>query len=199
MAFGKKLCQSKELPNPNNYCGGFAMCAVLNDIAKSDGIKPMDIYKAIQEFQAEVSIPLLTLIEAKKEMGGGTAICLPSSLVLFAQKEGLDVKLRYSKQIGFDEKIITAEIQRCPGRTEGFENAEAVKHCFLDTDVKYYLVLVSNYNHWIAVKRKPESKGFSVYDPGTGENMKFGTVAELTSYLSETYSRVGDLIITIKL
>ena len=54
MAFGNSLSQNKpencKYPNPNNFCGGFALNAVLADISpKFDN--PMAIYCKIQEYQ----------------------------------------------------------------------------------------------------------------------------------------------------
>lgn len=91
MAFGKNKKQNEEAIHPNNYCGGFAMCAILNDMAGSESNAPMDIYNEIQtQHQQQLPASLARLVENMGAAGNNTSICLPSSLVLLlSQKDWL--------------------------------------------------------------------------------------------------------------
>lgn len=199
MAFGKNLCQNDEkyTPRPNNYCGGFAMSAILADL--NDGIDPIEVYDEIQEIQKDVkSGPLYGIIEQMKELGNGTNICLPSSMVKMAQEAGFKVDLKYSGELGFNDAEIKADLGRCGMGGKDKESKETVIGCFSDKDIKYYLVLVNNC-HWIAVKRKTKGDGFSVYDPGSGANNKFATYqGMILDWKESKYSGIGALIITLK-
>lgn len=197
MAFGKEQNQNNEAISPNNYCGGFAMCAVLNDISDSGEKAPMDIYNEIQEqHQQELPTPLTDVINKMRAYGNDTSICLPSSLVLFAETKGLVAELAYSEQLHFEPAVINAEIARCPEVIKKFADDNAVLDYFSGKDVAYCLVLV-NSCHWIAMKRKSDNKRFSVYDPGTGGKTELEGKDELIAYLKEEYSNAGELIIML--
>lgn len=194
MAFGKNLSQSKEETNPNNYCGGFAMYAILADLF-GDG--PKGVYDEIQEFQKEIPESLAALIEQMKPFGKGTNICLPSSLVKMARKAGFTTNLIYSELLQFSANAIEAEANRCGAETvEQVRSEDNLKH-FSDSRTKYYLVLVNNC-HWIAVKRKTKGDGFSVYDPETGGNKKFDKVQAMLLDWAASYKNAGALIITLQ-
>ena len=196
MAFGKNKKQNEEAIHPNNYCGGFAMCAILNDMAGSESNAPMDIYNEIQtQHQQQLPASLARLVENMGAAGNNTSICLPSSLVLFAQSKGLVAEIKYSENINFTYDEIEAEKMRC-SVTEGLADEKAVLDCFCSKDVAYVLMLV-NSCHWIAVKRKSLNKGFSVYDPGTGNSEKCVDKTALIEFLKREYRNVGELIILL--
>lgn len=44
-----------------------------------------------------------------------------------------------------------------------------------NSDIPYFLVLVNNDTHWIAVKREPDRQHFTIYDPGIGNAETVGT------------------------
>lgn len=199
MAFGNGLCQAGVIPADNNYCGGYAMCAVLSDLKKSIDINPISVYNEILGVQRQQlnNQNLQDLIEMTKL--NGTDIVLPSSLVLFAHSKHLAVELMYAKDLGFSSEIIQAERQRCTGeKVKEFGSKNDVMQCFSDESVKYSLVLVGNHNHWVAVKRKSsKEKGFAVYDPATGERTNV-VEGELKEYLRQMDEFAGELVITLK-
>lgn len=197
MAFGKNLNQNDENPSVNNYCGGYAMAAILNDRDDTDQWSPKAVYDSLLRQQTEVDEPLQNMLQTKKL--NGTDIVLPSSLVLFAYANGFAVELLYAKSLPFPSVIIQAEKQRCPeGTVKELGNKEDVMRCFSDESVRYGLVLVSNHNHWVAVKRKSDNTRFSVYNPATGVCNKVNDGSELVEYLGSIDSDAGDLIITLK-
>lgn len=54
MCFGNKLNQNRPkhcitpFPTPNNFCGGFALNAVLVDLGS--GTRPIEVYMRIQDY-----------------------------------------------------------------------------------------------------------------------------------------------------
>lgn len=197
MAFGNNFKQSDDEPSVNNYCVGYAMAAILNDRHDCEQSHSKTVYDSLLEWQQTVVPPLQKLIHSGK--CNQKDIILPSSLVLFACDRGFIVKLLYSKDLNFSQEIIQAEKQRCTeGRVQELDSKVAVLRCFSDGSVKYYLVLVNNHNHWIAVKRKKDNIRFSVYNPATGMCDKQEVMDVLMRHLIRVDSVVGDLIITLK-
>jgi hypothetical protein len=198
MAFGNGLCQAEVIPADNNYCGGYAMCAVLSDLKKGIDFNPISVYNEILGVQRQQlnNQNLQDLIEMTKR--NDTDIILPSSLVLFAHSKRLEVELLYAKDLGFSSEIIQAERQRCTGMVTVRDCKDDVMQCFSDDSVKYGLVLVGNHNHWVAVKRKSsKEKGFAVYDPATGERANV-MEGDLKEYLRQMDELAGELVITLK-
>ena len=198
MDFGKNLKQSDAVPSDNNYCGGYAMAAILNDRDDTDQWNPKAVYDSLLKQQTEVDVPLQNMLQTKKL--NGTDIVLPSSLMLFAYANGFAVELLYAKSLPFLPVIIQAEKQRCQskGTVKELGSKATVLQYFSDESIKYSLVLISNHNHWVAVKRKSDNNHFSVYNPATGVCNNVNDGSELVEYLGSIDSAAGDLIITLK-
>lgn len=193
MAFGNNLKQADVQPFPNNYCGGFAMSAVMSDFLNQD-TDPIAVYNEIQNFQERVSQTLQSLIQEKQL--NRTNISLPSSLVFYAQVKGFVAKLKYSRLLQFPVDAIAAEINLCGAETVEYVESEYILHQFSDMEVKYYLVLVNNC-HWIAVKQITLEDSLFVYDPATGENKQFDNVQSMLQDWARFYENAGAVIITL--
>ena len=187
MAFGNNNCQNgPDYPAGNNYCGGFALCAILNDINSEKGVpllKPLDIYNQVQEKQKGLEDPLAGLIKEKSK-GSKTNICLPSSLARCAEKD-YQVKnpvILYSK--GWDMHIDIIQASCREYMNTDIVGSDDWKSRINDEAFKYFLFLVQDDNHWIAVKHKDDGN-FLVYDPADGNEVEKDK-AEIASYLMDT-------------
>lgn len=196
MPFGNKKSQGSG----NNRCGGYALYAVLNDFFENDAKAPMVIYNQIQKCQADVPKELGDLIKAMSG-NSGTNISLPSSLVRCAQLFSLEAIIYYKRDWeimncgpAIMSKFIISEHERSGSNAKEVENG----HLFgvFNFDIPYFLVLVNNDTHWIAVKREPDRQHFTIYDPGVGNAETVGT-NEIQSHLTTYYGAIN-LIITLQ-
>ena len=88
MCFGNKLNQNRPehcitpFPTPNNFCGGFALNAVLVDLGS--GTCPIEVYMRIQDYQNKEIIEKNPESAASKYLLGnkssGTLMSLPSGI-----------------------------------------------------------------------------------------------------------------------
>lgn len=176
MPFGNKKSQGSG----NNFCGGFALCAVLSDLSGDQNMDPIEIYNQIQGCQSGVPKELGDLIKA---MSGdsGTNISLPSSLVRCAQLSRLEAIIYYKKNWRIMNcapemmpRFIYLENIHSRSNAKEVESDEKLFGVF-NSDIPYFLVLVNNDTHWIAVKREPDRQHFTIYDPGIGNAETVGT------------------------
>lgn len=187
MAFGNGYCQYETgYPAGNNYCGGFALCAILNDINSEKGVpllKPLAVYNEVQEKQKGLEGYLKDIIEQRKN-DSGTDICLPSSLARCAA-ENYRVKnpvILYSK--GWSMPVEVIQASRKEYMNTVIVGSDDWKSKINDKAFKYFLFLVQDDNHWIAVKHKDDGN-FLVYDPADGNEVEKDK-AEIASYLMDT-------------
>lgn len=186
MAFGNNNCQNRpDYPAGNNYCGGFALCAILNDINSEKGVpllEPLAVYNQVQEKQKGLEGYLKDIIGQRKN-DSGTDICLPSSLARCAV-EDYHVKnpiLLYSSEWSMPVEVIQASGKEYPYMDiVGIDDWQSR----INNDYKHFLFLVQDDNHWIAVKRKDDGN-FLVYDPADGNEVEKDK-AEIASYLMDT-------------
>ena len=173
MCFGKKLSQSRSdhctYPFPNNFCGGFALNAVLVDL-KID-TSPMCVYTRIQEYQKHIlyDTPSKTFRYLISSQTNGTFMSLPSGIcsAFNSYRTGKKVTVCYTTNFGTDQTF-RALIEEESGRITALGIHVEVFDGDLPTiDQSYVLVLVNDF-HWIAVKRIEEGKNFICYDPATG-------------------------------
>lgn len=176
MPFGNKKSQGSG----NNRCGGYALYAVLNDFFENDAKAPMVIYNQIQKCQADVPKELGDLIKAMSG-NSGTNISLPSSLVRCAQLFSLEAIIYYKSdweimncKPGMMSSFINSENGRSGGNTIKVESEKELFDVF-NSDIPYFLVLVNNDTHWIAVKRESDNLNFTIYNPGDGNAETVGT------------------------
>ena len=86
MCFGKGLSQQKAedcmYPHPNNFCGGFALNAVLAELRTGTGFNnPMEVYCKIQEYQTyNVAGNGYRFLHDTRFIVNGTLMSLPSGI-----------------------------------------------------------------------------------------------------------------------
>lgn len=180
MAFGNSLSQNRledcKYPNPNNFCGGFALNAVLAEITPKFN-NPMTVYCKIQEYQNTDVLPgckTYDFLHNPTYIQNGTLMSLPSGICAAFKNYVTDrtVTVCYNSNLKniFGVDIITEESGRITGERLGMKIQE--EETLSPGDWSYILVLV-NKRHWIAVKRIEEGKNFTCYDPANG-NAKTG-------------------------
>lgn len=164
-------------------------------------MNPIDIYDQIQECQADVPEELGYLI-GQMRGDSETNISLPSSLVRCAQSSSLEAIIYYKRNWEIMNceremmlRFINSENERSGGNTRPVGSDEELFNVF-NFDIPYFLVLVSNDKHWIAVKRKPNGQQFTIYDPGVGNEETVGT-NRIQSHLTTKYGTIN-LIITLR-
>ena len=172
MCFGKGLSQDRAdhyvypYPYPNNFCGGFALNAVLADMMR--GSSPMAVYMLIQEYQKHIldASPSETSCYLTSSRTNGTLMSLPSGICDAFNKytTGKSVTVYYNADFAASDfkDLINEEkdrIEKLRMHVEEFEGDISKKGW------SYALVLV-NGCHWIAVKN--ETTSFTCYDPDSG-------------------------------
>lgn len=196
MCFGNKLSQKRPehcitpFPTPNNFCGGFALNAVLVDLG--NGTCPIEVYMRIQDYQNKEIIEKNPKSEASKYLQdnklSGTLMSLPSGICAAFKDYVTDrtVTVCYSSNFerGFLNNLISEEIRRITDARLGMK-AQALDDLYHETTWKYILVLVNN-KHWIAVKHVKEDK-FVCYDPDEGKDSDGSTMGEAIKNLRKEY------------
>lgn len=199
MCFGNNKKQCECPSEDNNYCGGFALDAVLTDLGISTG-DPESTYKDILNSQTMSMAPDSNsdkFIKAKKK--DDTEMLLPSSIALEAARKGLEAMVYYAssvkisfKDIMNDEltklKTMAVEIKM---NDDDFWNEVNLKAA----DSNYFIVLV-NSCHWVAVKRT-DGNNFVCYDPANGScTEEKPNIPEAIE--SASYTNIDSLVIALK-
>lgn len=196
MCFGNKLNQNRPkhcitpFPSPNNFCGGFALNAVLVDLGS--GTCPIEVYMRIQDYQNKEIIEPYPESEASKYLldnkSSGTLMSLPSGICAAFKDYVTDrtVTVCYNSifKSDFSEDLMAEEISRITGERLGMKT-QALDVLYLETTWKYILVLVNN-KHWIAVKHVKEDK-FVCYDSDEGKDSDGSTMGEAIKNLRKEY------------
>ncbi len=173
MAFGNSLSQNKpencKYPNPNNFCGGFALNAVLAELRTGTGFNnPMEVYCKIQEYQTyNVAGNGYRFLHDTRFIVNGTLMSLPSGIcaAFNSYPTGKKVVVYYTTEFG-SSPMFGALIGEESGRITALGIHVEVFDGDLPTiDQSYVLVLVNDC-HWIAVKN--ETTSFTCYDPDSG-------------------------------
>lgn len=166
MCFGNGKKQGDCFPKHNNYCGGFALNAVLRDLDISKE-KPIDTYGEIRTVQANKMVnPSNSAIYVREsEQKSKTAMLLPSSIALYAKTKKLDAMVLYNPSIKDTFEGILKEEE---GKLDSM--AEKVAEDFwtkIDSSKFTYFIVLVNNRHWVAVKRM-DGNDFICYNPGDG-------------------------------
>jgi hypothetical protein len=164
--FNYNLNQNNANPNPNNFCGGYALAAILNNRNNMVLNTPAPMYNSIQNNQNGIGFHSQALINNTQI--NGTNICLPSSIAITAIQVNLIPRVVYGN-VPFPPAIIQEELNRM--QFHGIQtviNASGLNNLLLNIQERYFIVLVNNGAHWIAVERTLNN-GFDIYDPGTGQ------------------------------
>ena len=198
MCFGNKLNQNRPkhcitpFPTPNNFCGGFALNAVLVDLGS--GTCPIEVYMRIQDYQNKEIIKKNPKSEASKYLQdnklSGTLMSLPSGICAAFKDYVTDRTVTVCYGSNFEsgplKNLISEEISRITDKRLGMKT-QALDDLYPDWE--YILVLVNN-KHWIAVKHVKKDK-FVCYDPDGGKDSDGSTMGEAIGNLRKEYKISG--------
>ena len=198
MCFGNKLNQNRPkhcitpFPTPNNFCGGFALNAVLVDLGS--GTCPIEVYMRIQDYQNKEIIEPYPESEASKYLqdnkSSGTLMSLPSGICAAFKDYVTDRTVTVCYGSNFEsgplKNLISEEISRITDERLGMKT-QALDDLYPDWE--YILVLVNN-KHWIAVKHVKKDK-FVCYDPDGGKDSDGSTMGEAIGNLRKEYKISG--------
>lgn len=198
MCFGNKLNQKRPehcitpFPTPNNFCGGFALNAVLVDLGS--GTCPIEVYMRIQDYQNKEIIKKNPKSAASKYLqdnkSSGTLMSLPSGICAAFKDYVTDRTVTVCYGSNFEsgplKNLISEEISRITDKRLGMKT-QALDDLYPDWE--YILVLVNN-KHWIAVKHVKKDK-FVCYDPDGGKDSDGSTMGEAIGNLRKEYKISG--------
>lgn len=199
MCFGNNENQRNYLPQFNNYCGGFALDAVLTD-GNSKDPDPLGTYKKIEEVQNDKMISNSNsqqFIEESKITGNGTVMLLPSSIAIEAENRNLKAKVYYAPSVKSSfEDIMNEELEKLGNIAMEMNEDDFWDEVNLNAaDSIYFIVLVSGC-HWVAVKKIDENN-FICYDPADGACTKeMSNIPEVIE--SAGYNNIDSLVIVLK-
>lgn len=159
--------QNHADPIINNYCGGYALDAILCNL-RNRNAAPLLTYNQIQFQQNNIGLNSTALIQ--QYAINGTNICLPSSIVFCMRNNYLLSSIVYYTQntgAVISQNVIDEEIFRLGvfAVYSGNHNLQQI----LQTEgspTRYWIVLVNGGGHWIAIKK--ENNLFYGYDPAGG-------------------------------
>ena len=195
MCFGNKLSQKRPehcitpFPTPNNFCGGFALNAVLVDLGS--GTCPIEVYMRIQDYQNKEIIEPYPESKASKYLqdnkSSGTLMSLPSGICAAFKDYVTDRTVTVCYGSNFEsgplKNLISEEISRITDKR--LDMKTQVLDDLSETTWKYILVLVDN-KHWIAVKHVKKDK-FVCYDPDEGKDSDGSTMGKAIENLRKKY------------
>lgn len=195
MCFGNKLNQNRPehcitpFPTPNNFCGGFALNAVLVDLGS--GTCPIEVYMRIQDYQNKEIIEKNPNSSASIYLLGnkssGTLMSLPSGICAAFKDYVTDRTVTVCYGSNFEsgplKNLISEEISRITDKR--LDMKTQVLDDLSETTWKYILVLVDN-KHWIAVKHVKGDK-FVCYDPDEGKDSDGSTIGKAIENLRKGY------------
>lgn len=175
--------------SPNNFCGGFAVHAVLEDKQAHEGKYPLDIYREIQDVQKidfATSPNSAAMLLVTLPSGNGTAMSLPSSMCNVLTQHGLSVFVGYTQSFQnnksfqgmFDEEV--KKIRNNGGCTlpisqTGFTSLRELLDAI--RTYTYHIVLANGGTHWVAIKKTPPNQ-YELYNPADNATQVFTTLEE---------------------
>ena len=207
--------QNAANPNPNNYCGGYSLAAIVSKLQPLEDNDPIHVYTALLPFQNlnlnrlfrntpnDPSPNAQTLINGAQLQGSGTNILLPSTF-LAAQYAHLNYELYLNSDVFFqelevpegisannvlDEEIAT--INTLPGAhlhllSNHMDNIDpsledVLRDGFDNNQHRYWLVLVLEGRHWVAIKRGQNGR-YCIYNPSRGINAEANIAGDEIEY-----------------
>lgn len=201
MCFGNKKKQSDYMPEHNNYCGGFALDAVLTDLKVSEKADPLKTYNEIQKVQSSnLKSDSFSDQFIKDTLNDGTAMSLPSSIALTAQTEDKGLKVtvyidekKLKDELGSGSEMLIAEEE---AKLDAMvkDTIDLINSVYI-SDASHFIVLVDNAHHWVAVK-KESTVSYTCYNPSSGQCF---TKSKLETAVEAAISgKMNSLIIALK-
>lgn len=174
--------QNAANPNPNNYCGGYSLAAIATTML---GVfhNPINVYQTLRGIQLQnlqnnnpINRPHSRALAIARQPAG-TDMLLPSTF-LAAHYAQLNYELNmnqgtFVQQALFPNNINVNDIIAEESATIGQNNIHHVQgdlQQFLQNDLHtYWLVLVNNATHWVAIEREQNGQ-YCIYNPAGGIN-----------------------------
>lgn len=199
MCFGNNKRQGDCRPQKNNYCGGFALDAVLTDGNSKDS-NPIGTYENIQKVQDEKMIndsESEQFIKFSKIQGNGTVMLLPSSIAIEAASKDLEAMVYYDSSVNSSfELIIADELAKLKEKVTKIEEDNFWNEVNLKA-ADYFIVLVG-LCHWVAVKKIDDNK-FVCYDPDNGScTGEEANILEAIKSAGYDNFKINSLVIALK-
>ena len=187
--------QNAANPNPNNYCGGYSLAAIATRLQPMGNHNPQIVYNFLSGWQMNLGPNSRNLVNATNL--GGTDMLLPSTF-LAAQYAQLNYELNinqgtFVQQALFPNNInvnniIAEEIAtiNALGANLNQLNAGINLQIFLNNDAvannhQYWLVLVNNATHWVAIERDQNGQ-YCIYNPAGGINAVANIAGDVITY-----------------
>lgn len=192
--------QNAANPNPNNYCGGYSLAAIATRLQPMGNHNPQTVYNILRGSQVGLGQNSRDLVAGTQR--GGTDMLLPSTF-LAAQYAHLNYELYLNSDVFLqelevpegisannvlDEEIAT--INTLPGAhlhllSNQMDNIDpsledVLRDDFDNNQHRYWLVLVLEGRHWVAIERDPN--GYCIYNPAGGINDSVIIADDLISY-----------------
>lgn len=195
MAFGNSLSQNEpencKYPSPNNFCGGFALNAVLAEII-SEFNNPMTVYCKIQEYQTyNVAGNGYKFLHDTRFIVNGTLMSLPSGICSAFNSFPTDKKISVYYTTIFEHTPIFEDLIKEEHRRIEALGITVNPNRDLPKEGWTHVLILVNGRHWIAVKRIEEGEKFICYDPGEGKNSEGDTMEKAIENLEEEYEISG--------
>lgn len=204
--------QNQINPHPNNCCGGFALEAILNELALNNGLPPLpnlpdhgiiDATLAQDNILGTRVYLLIQNIQDNFPQGGvqehfvnnagisnGTRRSLPSALVIASIMVGVrvaDITVHYDNaallHLGFPQNLIDAEINLLRRLNVTINQAAHLVYAGPPAD-EYDIILCEGGGHWIS----DDDTNYYNPDDGTNDN----DLADIQAMFSGLYIRINN-------
>jgi len=154
----------------SNYCGGYALAAIINDINKNSDNDPngKEIYDHLIAKQHSDTVKKCFSSFYKESPAG--ALTLPSSLVTEAKSLWPDKEIKVTLSSAFLKENVSLSHFETLNITD-FAEIKIKKDEPLKEHVDkkgYYLLIVNEGKHWVAMGR--DASGLYMYEPATGQS-----------------------------
>lgn len=167
----------------DNRCGGYSLAAIATNLRPNAFHDPINVYSDLRDTQVNnFQNNILNAGRDSRDLvaythQGGTDMLLPSTF-LAAHYAQLNYELNmnqltFVQQALFPNNINVINIIAEESATIGQNNIHPVQgdlQQFLQNGLHtYWLVLVNNATHWVAIERDPNGR-YCIYNPGGGIN-----------------------------
>ena len=176
----------------NNRCGGYSLAAIATMLQPNGNHDPQTVYNILRGRQVGLGQNSRNLVAGTQQ--GGTDMLLPSTF-LAAQYAQLNYELNMNQGILTQHLAVIGQIFQININANNVINEESatigqnnIHHVqgdlqqFLQNDLHtYWLVLVNNATHWVAIERD-QYGGYCIYNPGGGINAVANIAGDVITY-----------------
>lgn len=159
----------------NNRCGGYSLAAIATMLQPNVNHDPQTVYNILRGRQVGLGQDSRNLVAGTQQ--GGTDMLLPSTF-LAVQYAQLNYELNMNQGILTQHLAVIGQIFHININANNVINEESVTigqnnihhvqgdlQQFLRNDLHtYWLVLVNNATHWVAIERDPNGR-YCIYNP----------------------------------